>query len=333
MHVEIEISNVRDFVDIGGISQPVIGQRTIQHDVRVQEGEASVIGGLNQSQVFKTQAGVPFLGEIPIIGKLFSEQDVQRTESEILLVLIPHIVRMPGIEPSNLRTIASGTDQKFELRYEQQGNGQPALAAETPPDSVSPIAPATAPDTATTEQPAPGVAPTQPSDGVGPDEPTSAVPAPQPEPTVDPDSAAATAPQGPRLYLEPEGTVIPIDQEVTVTVMVGEAVELASMPMRIQYDREKLRLVGVEKGPFLAGDDASDIIFSRSIRHANGLAAVNISRFPGAGGANGGGQLVTLTFEGLAQGEAQLRVTATAPRDASNQALTVEPLVTQILVE
>ena len=333
MHVEIEISNVRDFVDIGGISQPVIGQRTIQHDVRVQEGEASVIGGLNQSQVFKTQAGVPFLGEIPIIGKLFSEQDVQRTESEILLVLIPHIVRMPGIEPSNLRTIASGTDQKFELRYEQQGNGQPALAPQNPTDSVSPIKPPTAPDTATTEQPAPGVAPTQPSDGVGPDEPTSAAPAPQPEPTVDPDSAAATAPQGPRLYLAPEGTVIPVDQQVTVTLMVGEAVELASMPMRIQYDREKLRLVGVEKGPFLAGDDASDIIFSRSIRHANGLAAVNISRFPGAGGANGGGQLVTLTFEGLAPGEAQLRVTATAPRDASNQALTVEPLVTQILVE
>ena len=52
--------------------------------------------------------------------------------------------------------------------------------------------------------------------------------------------------------------------------MVGDAVDLASMPLRIQYDREKLRLVGIERGPFLAGDDASDIIFSRSIRHANG---------------------------------------------------------------
>ena len=326
MHVEIEISNVRDFVDIGGISQPVIGQRTIQHDIRVQEGEASVIGGLNQSQIFKTQAGVPFLGEIPIIGKLFSEQDVQRTESEILLVLIPHIVRMPGIEPSNLRTIASGTDQKFELRYEQEGNGRPALPAEAETATESPSGPVSVPDPAVIPQPAPGPAQPQPGD------PPQDEPAPEPDSPEDPDTSEAT-PQGPRLSLEPEGTIVQVDQQVTVNLMVSDAVELASMPMRVQYDREKLRLAGIEKGPFLAGDDASDVIFSRSIRHANGLAAVNISRFPGAGGANGGGQLITLTFEGLSPGTAQIRVTATSARDASNQTLRVEPLVAEIVVE
>lgn len=331
MHVEVEISNVRDFVDIGGISQPVIGQRTIQHDIRVQEGEASVIGGLNQSQIFKTRAGVPFLGEIPVIGKLFSDEDVQRTESEILLVLIPHIVRMPGIEQSNLRTIASGTDQKFELRYEQQGNGQPALGVETG-DAVA-IATGQGParDPVVTPQPEP--AEPQPSDDVGQSATTPDVPEPQPAGPEDPGSAEVPAPQGPRLSLDPEMAVIPVDQRVTLSLMVGDAVELASMPMRIQYDREKLRLVGIERGPFLAGDDASDIIFSRSIRHANGLAAVNISRFPGAGGADGDGVLVTLTFEGLAPGTAQLRVIANAPRDASNRTLDVEPLEAEISVE
>lgn len=330
MHVEVEISNVRDFVDIGGISQPVIGQRTIQHDIRVQEGEASVIGGLNQSQIFKTRAGVPFLGEIPVIGKLFSDEDVQRSESEILLVLIPHIVRMQGIEQSNLRTIASGTDQKFELRYEQRGNGQPALGVE--PGDAATVAPeqAPVPDPAVAPQPEPDPTEPPPSDDTGQSTPT---PEAEPDRPEESDSAEVPATQGPRLSLEPEMAVIPVDQRGTLSLVVGDAVELASMPLRIQYDREKLRLVGIERGPFLAGDDASDIIFSRSIRHANGLAAVNISRFPGAGGADGEGVLVTLTFEGLAPGTAQLRVTANAPRDASNQTLDVEPLETEISVE
>ena len=333
MHVEVEISNVREFVDIGGISQPVIGQRTIQHDIRVREGEASVIGGLNQSQIFKTKAGVPFLGEIPVIGKLFSEEEVQRMESEILLVLIPHIVRMPGIEQSNLRTIASGTDQKFELRYEQEGNGQPALAPVTESAGAGPSGQPPLPDPGATPESAPATAQPQPSDNAGGADPAPAPAEPEPGPTEDPGSAAVAQPQGPQLYLQPEQVVVPVDQQVTLSLMVGDAVELASMPMRIQYDREKLRLVGIEKGPFLAGDDASDIIFSRSIRHANGLAAVNISRFPGAGGADGEGLLVTLTLEGLAPGPAQLRVIATAPRDASNRTLNVEPLETEITVE
>ena len=333
MHVEVEISNVRDFVDIGGISQPVIGQRTIQHDIRVQEGEASVIGGLNQSQIFKTRAGVPFLGEIPVIGKLFSDEDVQRSESEILLVLIPHIVRMPGIEQSNLRTIASGTDQKFELRYAQQGNGQPALGVDPDHAPAVPSGQAPSRDPAVAPQPEPEPAEQQPSDDVAQSAPTADAPEPQPGRTEDPGSAEVSTPQGPRLSLEPEMAVIPVDQRVTLSLVVGDAVELASMPLRIQYDREKLRLVGIERGPFLAGDDASDIIFSRSIRHANGLAAVNISRFPGAGGADGEGVLVTLTFEGLAPGAAQFRVTANAPRDASNRTLDVEPLETEITVE
>ena len=103
--------------------------------------------------------------------------------------------------------------------------------------------------------------------------------------------------------------------------------------MRIQYDREKLQLMRIEKGQFLAGDDASDIIFSRSIRHSNGLAAVNLSRFPGTGGANGEGELVTLTFKGLAPGQAQVRVFATGPRNAANAAVRVEPLTAEIAVQ
>lgn len=327
MNVQIEISNVRDFVDIGGISQPVIGQRTIQHDIRIQEGEASVIGGLNQSQVFTTKTGVPFLGSLPVIGRLFSDEDVQRNESEILLVLVPHIVRMPGIDDSNLRMIATGTDQKFDLRYIQAGNGRPALPpVEAPPSDAAAEAPA-----ALTTEEDPGPASPPAIDPAVPAEPAEPGPVAGQDQSTAPVERQVTS--GPRLFMEPPEFGLAVGEQVTVAVLVANAVQLASMPLRIQYDREQLRLTSIEKGRFLAGADASDIIFSRSIRHSNGLAAVNISRFPGSGGADGEGVLVMLTLEGLAAGQSQLRVIATAPRDASNAALAVEPLAVNITVE
>ena len=340
MHVEIEISNVKEFVDIGGISQPVIGQRTIQHDVRVPEGEASIIGGLNQSQVFKTRSGVPFLGELPIIGKFFSDEEVRRADSEILLVLVPHIVRMPSIEDTNLRTIASGTDQKFQLRYEEVGNGRPVLPPLEQAASETPVtAPADAPVAGGPEQPAvtgPTAEPQAPT-AETPIPPANREAAPEtagPASEAAPSEGAATPqPSGPRLLLDRSAIQMQVGQETTVSLMIADAVGLVSMPLRVQYDPQKIRLLRIEKGPFLAGADASDIIFSRSIRHANGLAAVNISRYPGAGGADGEGQLATLTFEGLEPGEAQLRVVATGPRNTNNAPLTVQPLEVDVKVE
>ncbi len=324
MIVKIEVSNVREFVDLGGISQPVIGQRTIEHDVRVLEGEASVIGGLNQQQMYTTRKGVPFLGELPVIGKLFSEEEVRRTDSEILLVLVPHIVRMPGIDETNLRTIHSGTEQKYTLRYVETGNGRPALAPiGAGQDAVQPAEPA---PVATAPSPVPF-----PEDSVAAEpvpEVGQAPEAQQPAQATEPESAPS-----PRLFADPSALVVVVGQQIQVRLMVGDAVQVVRLPVRIQYDREKLRLTDVQKGPFLEGADASDIIFSRSIRHANGLAAVNLSRFPGAGGADGEGHLATLVFEGVAAGDATVRVTATGPVDVDNTQLKVEPIEVQVEVQ
>src|SRR6185295_11067041 len=84
MHVEIEISTVRDHVDIGGISQPVIGQRKVIHDIRLQEGEGSIIGGLMQTQTSKQISGVPLLGQIPGLKWLFSSEHSETSDNEIL---------------------------------------------------------------------------------------------------------------------------------------------------------------------------------------------------------------------------------------------------------
>ena len=325
MHIEIEISNVRDFVDIGGISQPVIGQRKVTHDVRIREGQASIIGGLMQSQTFITKSGVPFLGTIPLIGRFFSSKDVQQSENEILVVLVPRIVRLPEISGVNLKGVASGVEQVYRVRYESESNNVPALpevgahapsqdepeatqVADAAPVAPSPVPPPSAP-----------AVPTAPA-STEPEEPAQ-VEVAQAEP-----GAAPAVPQDPSappsFSFAPGEPVVAVGEQVEVGVSIANVKQLFGIPMRFGYNPKLLRLVDIQRGTFLQGD-GQDLIFSKNIRDKAGLAAVNISRFPGTGGVDGGGLLVRLVFEGVASGRSDVKVTQTGARDAESKRLQI----------
>ena len=325
MHIEIEISNVRDFVDIGGISQPVIGQRKVTHDVRIRDGEASILGGLMQSQTFITKSGVPFLGSIPLIGRFFSSKDVQLSENEILIVLVPRIVRVPEINSVNLKAVASGVEQVYRVRYERESNDVPALPevgahapsqAETEATEVAeaaPVAPSPVPPPS-----APGV-PTAP-ESTEPEEPEE-VEVAEAEPAATP--AAPEQPSAaPSFSFAPAEPVVAVGEQLEIGVSVANVKQLFGIPMRFGYNPKLLRLVDIQRGTFLQGD-GQDLIFSKNIRHKVGLAAVNISRFPGTGGVDGGGLLVKLVFEGVASGRSDVKVTPTGARDAESKRMKI----------
>ncbi len=325
MHIEIEISNVRDFVDIGGISQPVIGQRKVTHDVRIREGQASIIGGLMQSQTFITKSGVPFLGSIPLIGRFFSSKDVQQSENEILVVLVPRIVRLPEISEVNLKGVASGVEQVYRVRYESESNNVPALPevgahassqAEieaTEFAEAAPVAPSPLPTPS-----APG-APTAPV-ATEPEEPAEVEVAeaePAASPAVPQDPSAP-----PSFYFAPAEPVVAVGEQIEIGVSIANVKQLFGIPMRFGYNPKLLRLVDIRRGTFLQGD-GQDLIFSKNIRHKVGLAAVNISRFPGTGGVDGAGLLVKLVFEGVASGRSDVKVTPSGARDAESKPMKI----------
>ena len=68
----------------------------------VADGETAVIGGLTQTQVIKNRSGIPFLSELPLIGKLFAQTDTREEKRDLLVLITPHIidegeaVRPPG---------------------------------------------------------------------------------------------------------------------------------------------------------------------------------------------------------------------------------------------
>jgi len=136
---------------IGGISQPIISQRSIEHDVRLKDGEVNILGGLLEETDSDVRNGWPGFAKIPFLRYFFSGDTIEHQENEILIVLIPHIVRIPTMTAENLRSIASGTDTNAEVHLENEVMAPPVPKAQTiplppqPPAAAAPPAQAAAP--------------------------------------------------------------------------------------------------------------------------------------------------------------------------------------------
>jgi general secretion pathway protein D len=116
LKVSIEVSSVTGTATIGGIQQPIISQRKIEHDIRLKEGEASILRGLFERIDTKTLNGWPGLAHIPLLRYLFSSESTDHQQNEVLVVLIPRIVRLPALSPSDLRPLSTGTESNVQVR-------------------------------------------------------------------------------------------------------------------------------------------------------------------------------------------------------------------------
>jgi general secretion pathway protein D len=138
MKVSIEVSSVTSRVNIGGIDQPVISQRKIEHDVRLREGEVNVLGGLVEHSQTKSIGGWPGLSKIPFLRYFFSSENVEQVENEVLIVLTPRIVRLPEITAANLRSISAGTEQNPQVRRQEEIAPKPPTP-QPPPQAAPPL--------------------------------------------------------------------------------------------------------------------------------------------------------------------------------------------------
>jgi general secretion pathway protein D len=126
MKVSVGVSEIDGTSNIGGINQPIIGQRTIEHDIRLKNGEASMLGGLIQRTDTKNINGIPGLAQLPMLRYLFSDNSTSVQESEVLIIMTPHVIRFPNISAENLRTLAAGTDTNARVYPESEFTQAPA---------------------------------------------------------------------------------------------------------------------------------------------------------------------------------------------------------------
>lgn len=297
LNVKVEVSSVTARINIGGIEQPIFGQRVIEHNIRLREGEVNILGGIVERTEMKSLAGWPGLSQVPFLRYLFSSEKVETLENEILIVLTPRIIRLPEVTPMNLRPLPVGTDENVKL---------PSAAETAPPVPVATGVPPTVPAPTSVAQPA---------------EPEA-----RPEPAPEPPTETA------QLRFEPAQVALSVGQAANVGLVVAGVRGLFSMPLMVRFDPKVVELTEVHHGGFLA-QDGRPVALVHRVEAETGTAIISLTRPPGSGGVSGSGPLVMLVFRALAVGRTALSIVEVDARNAARESLPLQTAVGEIFVQ
>ena len=120
LKMSLEISSVTGVQNIGGFNQPTIGQRRIEHQARLKDGEVNLIAGILNDTETQSMSGYPGLLKLPLLKYLFGQETKERTQSEIVFAIIPHIIRGYDTNEENLREVDLGSGTS--VTYRKAGN-------------------------------------------------------------------------------------------------------------------------------------------------------------------------------------------------------------------
>jgi general secretion pathway protein D len=283
LKVTMDISSVTGTSNIGGISQPVIGQRKIEHEVRLKEGEVNMLGGMLEDSQTKSLTGIPGLSQIPILKYLFGQSTTDHSETETVFVLIPHIVRAHEYNDMNQEALDVGTANAIELRR---------VSHQAPPAQ------------------SPAVQPTVQPQGT---------PAPATPPVNQAPGSASASPAGPATFsFDPASISQAKGSTFAVNVVLSGAQNAYSVPLQISYDPKMLQVVNVSNGGFLSHDGQAVALVHRD-DDTTGTLQITATRPPGAGGISGEGTIVTLTLVAKAPGQSTLTIARGGVRDPGMQ--------------
>ena len=151
--------NVQAVSGVGFGGLPTFANREINTQIRLRDGETNMLAGLIRDEERRSLDGIPGLSDLPFIGRVFAHNKTEVTQSDIILTLTPHIVRILDVSEADLRAFRVGRDSGSSLG----GDLPPAL------DIPAPAAPPAA---------APAPAPSAPPPGPAPTIPGTATPAP-----------------------------------------------------------------------------------------------------------------------------------------------------------
>jgi general secretion pathway protein D len=304
LKVSVEISAVTGQASIGGITQPIISQRKVEHEIRLKEGEVSILGGLISRVDQRTLNGWPGLAKIPVMRYLFSTDNIDRQEDDVLIVLNPRIVRLPDWTKVNLRAISAGTESLPGARRE--------MDVKAPTSNPAPQA-----------TPAPQGAPQGPA-GVPTVSPVPAQQNPSPFAPPNPGSVPQAQVSGPRIRFEPSAMNLSPGQTATIGVVVDNVTDLFSVPMLLQYNPATISVEEVRHGGFLSGG-TQEIAIVQRVDKEHGQAIISATRQPNTPGVNGSGTLLGVVVKAIAPGTTNLSIVQVNAKDSQQRPI---PLVT-----
>ena len=319
LKIKIDVSAESGNVTISGVTEPIFSQRVAEQTIRLREGEANILGGINERQIEDNWSGIPGLSQIPILRYLFGSRDKIRQDDEIVFLVVPHVVRSQELTPLNLRPIDTGSGLNVELRHVGSLMAQPAALVQ--PSSSRPAPGSVA--GASAETAAPGAISQMKAS-------QTAELAPPPA-NAPPGNAEAPSPAGKvNLMLNSPGNVIN-GTTFQIPVVLTGGTDIASVPLQIHYDPSKLGLVNVGDGDLLNRD--GQVVAMAHRDDGPGDITLNVSRPPGAPGVSGAGVVCVLTFQAKAAGKSDVSITRAGAMSSSGKSLQTQTSQTTIDVQ
>jgi len=319
LKIKIEVSSEGTPVTISGISEPIFNQRVVDQVIRLREGEATILGGIQEKQDTVSWSGVPGMSSIPLLRYLFGSKDHTIQDDELVFVLVPHVVRSQSLQAVNLRTIDTGVGTSIELRHS------------------SGSAPGTHPSSDPASNPLPAVRPMRPQAGVRPSSvgplpgqsAVAAAPAAMAQlrdaaaanttPTAEAALSTPVSAPGLRFVLPPLPGPVAAGATFKIPVVLDGGTDIFSVPLQIQYDPAKISLVNVDNGDLLNKDGQPVALVHRD--EGPGSIMINASRPPGSSGVSGGGTVCVLSFQAKLAGETFITITRPGAVNSAQQQL------------
>ena len=252
----------------GGVLAPQFWLRRVSTRLRLRDGESNLLAGLLQEQDRRLLRGFPGILRLPVLRHLFSSTSDSIVQTDIVMLLTPHIVRTHELTQADLSPIHIGTQRNVGL------TGPPPLIA-PPPEAAEPAPP---PDT---------LAPTAPPAAV----PVPAAPA-----------LTVPVPGGAEIIVTPPGLEFRVNGgPYTVPISIDAASQVSTMTITLTYNPTVLRVRAVEEGSFLR-QGSLEVAFTQQVDRVAGRIDIGLTRIGDSTGASGSGLLAAILFEAVAPG-------------------------------
>jgi len=348
LDLTIEDTSRKADVVIAGVNIPSFGQRTVTTRLRLRDGESNLLAGLLQENTSDSIKGFPGAIHVPVLKQLFSGNNKTIDQTDIVMLLTPHIVRTHEITEDDLKPLYIGSQQNLGV------GGPPPLIAPPPVEPPPPpAAPGMQPGFNTLTPPGEIVSQPNPSRGPGgtvvaappgsspvpgtvlvtppsPAQPApTVVPVPQPEPPPPTPPAQPVAPSQPPAPQAPAPTP-PVttagigSAQITITpppvtrvgggpytvpISISDASRISTVTLTVIYDPTRLRVRTVQEGSFMRAGGAT-VAFSQQV--TGNRIDITLARGGDSTGASGTGLLAAILFDAVAPGPVTLTLSGAA---------------------
>jgi general secretion pathway protein D len=250
-----------------------VGTRNATTVLRLKDGETQILGGLINDEDRNSASRIPGLGQLPLLGRLFSSHKDDKRKTEILLSITPHVIGGRRLADARRTEYWSGSEANLRSGpLMQRALGKVAAGA-----PGRPMAPTVA-----------AAAPSLP----GPAAPDVAPPAAAP--------AAASPASQPLVLSWQAPSQVKAGERLSVTIAAQSSRPAHSLALALGFDPAVLRAVEVKEGDFMRQGQLASA-FSQHIDQAGGKVALEVVA-RGDDGASGAGNVATVVFEALAAG-------------------------------